>query len=317
MSTAWLFPGHGCQYVGMGGAMFTGSAPGQRWMQLAEMESGLPLRALVARGPLRALTRPQVIEPLLAAIGGAYADWLVSVGLRPSAVAGYSAGEVVAMYAAGVFDAETCVRIACLRGLALESAALAPVCGSMVSMSGECFEVMVRLVEQAALSEHVYVAANNGPRHLAAAGTAAGLCLLGRLAHGAGVQVRAIDAAGPWHSPLVMNACNELLQTLADMPMAAPQLPLWLGSRAGPCAEPAMLRQALAESVVVTVQWRQVIEGLLLCGVQNFLECGPGRTLWGLLRQMALPAHVTHAYVERAGSQRLQLPKHLNTEPLQ
>ena len=316
MSTAWMFPGHGCQYVGMGASLLA-AAPGQRWIQLAERTSGLPLQALVARGPLRELTRPQVVEPVLAAIGGAYVDWLASMGLRPTAVAGYSAGEVMAMYAAGVIDAETSVQIACLRGAALERAAQAqaqvrPGSG-MVSLSGQAAETLVQLVEQAALNEQVFVAAHNGPRHLAASGSAAGLILLGRLAKGAGVQVRSIDAAGPWHTPLVTQVCDELMPSLADLPMRIPLLPLWLGSHGAPCAEPALLRQALARSIVVTVQWQQVIEGLRASGVQNFLECGPGRTLWALLGQMAMPAHIRYEYVERPGSKRLQPLKLMTT----
>ncbi len=97
MTVAWVFAGHGAQYVGMGRTVLHDTAAGRLWLADAERVSGLPLGELASHGPARALIDPLVLEPLLAAVSGTYADLLLAEDGPPAAVAAYSAGHVAAL----------------------------------------------------------------------------------------------------------------------------------------------------------------------------------------------------------------------------
>lgn len=312
MSSAWLFPGHGSQYVGMGRALLRDTVQGRDWLALAENISGLPLGRLMERGPLLELTRPTVLEPLLACVSCAYVDWLVAAGMVPSALAGYSAGEVAAMYAAGIFDAQTCLRISCLRGAALEQAALLQP-GSMMSLSGLPLADLLACLDNDA---DVAVAAYNGPRHVTVSGTATGLSQATARARNAGAQTGRLDVAGPWHTELVAAACRRLHADLAECVFAEPKIPVWLGSTGATCCDPVKLRASLADSIVLPVQWQTVVEGLVAGDIEAFLEVGPGHILCGLLGQMPLPRRIITHFVERQGMVRLRLPLNFNIKKL-
>jgi len=305
VSTAWVFPGHGSQYVGMGQALLRDTLQGRAWLAHAEEVSGLPLGDYAAHGPVAQLARPTVLEPLLAAVSCAYVDWLRAADLRPAAVAGYSAGEVAAMYAARVFDAETCLRIACLRGEALAAAALP---GGMISLHGLPVAELIELVVEVGQDESVGVAAYNGPRHLIVAGSPIALARVAARGHALGAEAGALDAAGPWHTRLADTARRQLIAALAALPFAMPCIPVWLGSSGAACGDSAALRRSLADSIVLPVRWNALVDGLLAAGIEDFLEVGPGRTLYGLLGQMPLPPQIRRGFLERPGLKRLRPP---------
>ncbi|SIT43199.1 putative Malonyl CoA-acyl carrier protein transacylase [Paraburkholderia ribeironis] len=311
MRTAWVFPGHGSQYIGMGRKLVEETAAGRRWIELAENVSGLPLGKLIEKGPASEISRPEVVEPLLAAVSCAYVDWLVASSRTPAAVAGYSAGEVAAMYAASVFDAEVCMHIACLRGEALKHAA-AQQQGSMMSLYGSPVAELTESLEHAESHETARIAAFNGPRHLTISGTLDGLKTVALRGLASGAQVGLIDVAGPWHTPLVESAQRRLRVELAALPFAPPRVPIWLGSEGAVCSDTARLRRSLADSVVLPVRWQAVVEGLIFAGIDAFLEVGPGHVLCGMLGQMSLPPNVKHAFLERSGSGRLRIPTHIH-----
>ncbi len=108
-----MFPGQGGQFVGMSRALFGKYPQARAIAEEAEAVAGLPLARLARQGPAAELARPEVLEPWLAATSIAYVDILHDAGLRPSAVAGFSAGEVGALYAAGVLTRGDALRVAC------------------------------------------------------------------------------------------------------------------------------------------------------------------------------------------------------------
>lgn len=305
--TAWLFPGHGSQYVGMGKTLLRETKRGRAWLALAESISGLPLGTVMERGPTSELARPSILEPLLAVISGAYVDWLRESEIRPAAVAGYSAGEVAAMYAAGVFDAETCIRAACLRGRELEQAAVATP-GGMMAVFGLPASDLVALIESVGASEFVDIAAYNGPRHLSVAGTAVGLARIAVRARALGAQISILSVAGPWHTHYIRPAADRLKRELAALPFKPPSMPVWLGSEGVANSDSRNLRRSLADSIALPVRWHALVTGLICDNVKAFLEVGPGHSLCGLFSQMSLPSAIQYHFIERPGMTRLRYP---------
>jgi [acyl-carrier-protein] S-malonyltransferase len=284
MSTAWIFAGHGSQYVGMGRPILHASGPGRDWLAAAEQISGRRLGALAMNGPLRDLADPCVLEPLLTAVSGAYADLLAAEEGAPDCVAGYSAGHVTALYAAGVIDQTTSLRIACVRGQHLKHAA-ALFDGGMVAVHGLPEDDLARLAEDDALHP-ASIAARNGPSHMVYSGTAMALARAAARASAAGAITGPLDVAGPWHSPWLEGARAAIATGIAGMEFRAPCRPVWSSLTGLATHDPDQLRMAVSASVACTVEWHATVIGMLDAGVRNFVEVSPGRTLWGLLSQV-------------------------------
>ncbi|HUM95574.1 MAG TPA: ACP S-malonyltransferase [Candidatus Competibacter sp.] len=298
MAMAWVFPGQGSQYPGMGRELFRRSAIAREWLAIAEELSRQPLAELARRGPLADLTRPRVLEPLLTALNGAYVDYLREQGLCPACVAGYSAGEVAALYAADVLDRCQALQVAVLRGDILERRATA-LDGGMVALYGVAAAALERLVNEQRDSGSVAVGARNGRRHLTVTGARPAVAAVERRALAIGAFSAAIDAAGPWHCQLLADASQELLERLRAIPFRSPRLPVFVCATGNAVASPQALKTHLAVQLSRPIQWNAVVRKMLERGVRLFLEVGPGRVLNGLLSQQDLPAGVRRQFLER------------------
>lgn len=267
----------------------------------AEALSGLALAGLARQGPRTKLTRPAVLEPLLTVVGCAYVDGLLERGLRPDLVAGYSAGEVAALYAAGVLTAEVALQIAVWRGRILEGLTGPGLDGAMLGLYGIATDTIEQLIAATRPGDAVAVAARNGRRHLTLTGATAALAGIERQAVALGALSTWIEAAGPWHSAQLADASQELLAKLQDIPFHPPRLPVFMSAGGTMVTVPQALREALAVQWSRPVLWDAMVAGMLAQGVGVFLEVGPGRVLTGLLSQMELPAGVRCYFLERPG----------------
>jgi [acyl-carrier-protein] S-malonyltransferase len=250
------------------------------------------------RGPLTELTRPAVLEPLLTALNCAYADHLRECVPRPTCVAGYSAGEVAALYAAGVLDRRQALQVAVLRGRILERQA-AGLSGGMIALYGIPAVVLERLVRETQDSGCVAIGARNGHCHLTITGVRPAVAEVERRALALGASSATIDAAGPWHCELVAEASRELLEGLRVVPFRSPRLPIFVCATGTAISNPGDLKIHLAAQLSRPIQWNTAVTEMLKHGIRLFLEVGPGRVLNGLLSQQELPAAVRRHFLER------------------
>jgi len=296
MSTAWVFAGHGAQYVGMGRAILHETAAGRLWLSAAEKASGLPLGRLAMQGPARALTEPRVLEPLLAAVSGAHADLLQAEEGLPAAVGAYSAGHVAALYAAGVIDRETCLQVAVIRGAALARAA-SRVPGGMIAVHGLPEELLSLLAEDDD-AHPACVAARSGPMHVVYSGTALALSRAAARASAAGAATAPLDVAGPWHGHWLETEAREIAAGLASLPFRMAFVPVWSTVTGLATQDAESLRWALSASVAAPVEWHATVVAMCAAGIDSFVEVSPGRSLWGLLGQLPQPHGFSRRYVE-------------------
>jgi [acyl-carrier-protein] S-malonyltransferase len=306
---AWLFPGQGTQYPGMGCALWEKSARARDIVAEAETLSDLPLRQIARRGPDSRLRQCDVLEPLLTAIAAGYVAWLREQGLDPDCVAGYSAGEVAALYTAGVFGLSEALHIAVLRGRILHQAAQT-LSGRMVGI----YRVPAAAVEEivAALQQKgmIAVGAWNAPDHTTIVGEPALVGEAERRALALGAELSVIDIAGPWHCPLAAAAARQLAAALEAIPFQDPRLPAYTSASGRLESEPARLREGLATQVYLPVCWRAVVTDMFDQGVRQFLEAGSGRFLYSLMRRSGLdPTAYAAAFVERENGTAVPLPK--------
>jgi polyketide-type polyunsaturated fatty acid synthase PfaA len=291
--TAFLFPGQGAQYVGMGAdlAMHLPLARAA-WDAAAGHEAGdRPLHRVVFPPPAftdgdRAaqqalLTATEWAQPALAAHSMALLAVLDRLGLRPDCVAGHSFGELTALHAAGALDCGTLLRLARRRGELMRDAAATPGAMLAVTASRELTEAAI-----AGLPE-VWLANDNAPAQVVLSGTRQALdAVKARLAADGITSVR-LQAATGFHSPLVAPAAGPFAQFLDQAEVHSPALPVYAGRDAEPYpAQAAAVRRGLSEQIAAPVRFADVIEAMYERGVRTFVEVGPGSTLSGLVGQI-------------------------------
>lgn len=281
---AWMFPGQGSQFPGMGRHLMQEFPITRQIMAEAEELSGVHLDAIRLRGPMDAMTRVAVLEPLITATSIGYAQTLLDAGLSPDFVAGYSAGEVTAMYVAGVLTRHDALQVAAIRGRVLSGHTDASV--RMVAVSRVERSVVEKIIySQNEVNGWVEVAGWNAPDHVTLVGPDRAVRSAESELVAAGGETTNVAVSGMWHSSRLMTAAEELHAALLQVPFAAPQIPILTSATGAIETAPAELRRHLADQVALPVQWQSVIGHLRANGVTQFTEVGTGRTLMGLLRR--------------------------------
>ncbi|KZM74935.1 hypothetical protein AWN90_23265 [Nocardia terpenica] len=226
------------------------------------------------------LTATEWAQPALAVHSLVLLDILRSLGLRPDCVAGHSFGELVALHAAGVFDAESLILLARRRGELMRDAAAAP--GAMLSVAATCDEV-TRAIDAGGGAE-IWITNYNAPRQLVASGAVAAIAALDRRLTDAGIATRWLDTATAFHSPLVADAVEPLLNFLRDIEIRRPRLPVF-GNADGAAypTRPDRIRRRIAGLLAAPVHFTQMIEAMHRDGTDIFVEIGAGAALTGLV----------------------------------
>ena len=289
----FLFPGQGAQYVGMGADLAV-HLPAARaaWDRAARQEPGdLPLHQVVFPPPAfsdgghaeadELLTATEWAQPALAVHSVALLAVLARLGLKPDCVAGHSFGELVALHAAGAFDADALIRLARSRGELMRDAAAVPGAMLAVTASRDRAEAAV-----AGLPD-VWLANHNAPAQVVLAGTPQALDSVAASLAAEGITTVRLKAATGFHSPLVAPAAGPFADVLGQAAIQAPALDVYAGRDAHVYPpDPAEVRHGLAAQIAAPVQFVDVIEAMYARGVRIFAEVGPGTALSGLVGQI-------------------------------
>ena len=294
--SAVLFPGQGAQRVGMGKDLAERSPAARAVFERADAVLGESLSRTCWEGPEEVLNSTRVSQPALyvaalatvAALreGGAAVDAAV-------AAAGLSLGEYTALAFAGAFSFEDGLRLVRLRGERMQAACDRSPSG-MTSLLGADLAAAEALCREASAAGVVVVANINALDQIVISGEIPALERAEALAKGKGIR-RAIrlKVAGAFHSPCMKPADAELAAALADVPIAAPRIPVYSNVTAQPERDPGRIRELLARQVVSPVLWAQTAARLPIDGISAAWEPGPGRVIAGLLRKSGLPVEVT------------------------
>ncbi len=195
----------------------------------------------------------------------------------PLAAAGHSLGEYAALTAAGAIDFEDGVRLVGARAEAMaEAAALQP--GGMVAMLGGERDDVYELAADLGLS----LANDNAPGQIVLSGAMEGVDAAVARAGDIGCRARKLDVAGAFHSPLMAPAADALAQALAETPVAEPAFPVLSNGSTQPFRD---VRRELAENLLKPVRWREILLELQGMGATDYVECGPGNVLRGLVKR--------------------------------
>jgi len=301
MSTvAFLFPGQGSQYPGMGRDLAEHFPAARQVFDEADRALGFPLSKLCFEGPADELQLTANTQPAILTVSAAAAAVLAEKGVSPAYVAGHSLGEYSALVAARSIAIQAAVEIVRKRGQYMQEAVPVGV-GAMAALLGLEAASVDAVCAEAAQGEIVSAANINSPGQIVIAGNASAVGRAVDLAKTRGAK-RAIilNVSAPFHCALMKPAADRLAVDLDTAEIREPAIPLVNNAAAALVRSADAIRDGLKRQVTAPVRWSESMSRLLAEGVDLFVEVGPGKVLSGLMRQISRDARCLH--VEDAAS---------------
>lgn len=289
---AWVFPGQGSQYVGMGKRVYEVSDAARRIFRQADDVLGYRISSLCFNGPAEELDDTANAQPAIFTVSVAYLEALrersreLGKSIAPVYVAGHSLGEFTALVAADVLDFRDALVLVRERGrLMKQSGEERP--GGMAAIIGLERSELEAVCEDAGEVGIVVVANDNCPGQSVISGEIAALERAMQLAEERGARhaVRlGISIAS--HSPLMERAARQLNDFVARMPLRDPEVPIVANMTGQIMTTVDDVRSEISQHVLMPVQWSSSVKEMINGGVNTFLEVGPGQVLSGLIRRI-------------------------------
>ena len=278
MGIAWVFPGQGSQKVGMAAGVLELPGAVERFAAASELlgRDLLAICAGEATGELSDLNDTRNTQPALFVLESLLVDGLRAQGRSADLVAGHSLGELVALYAAGVFDAATGLRLIQVRSELMAGAGG----GAMTAVMGFDRGELDALV---AATEGVVVANDNSSAQVVLSGSPEAVAAVS----GALTCKRAIPLAvsGAFHSPFMAEAAEAFAAELEAVPFADATIPVLSNTDPSPETSGEALKARLRRQMTSGVRWRETMERLSADGIDTAVEIGPGNVLSGLIKR--------------------------------
>jgi len=285
---AFLFPGQGSQAVGMGKELASNYAVARRTFEEAYEALGYKLSEVCFEGPEEKLKLTEITQPAI--LTASIAAWRVlqEKGLRADFVAGHSLGEYSAHVAAGTLSFADAVRTVRNRGKYMQEAV--PVgMGAMAAILGMPLEKVSEIAKEAAQGEVCQVGNINSPEQIVISGHAGAVNRAVALAVERGAKKAVIlPVSAPFHCALMQPAQDRLAEDLRALSFQNPSSlsPVVCNVDAAVVDSAEASRGALIRQVTGTVKWEPSVRLLIDKGASLFIEVGPGKVLWGLMRQI-------------------------------
>lgn len=292
--TAFVFPGQGSQTVGMLADMAGQYAQVEQTFAQASEILGYDLWALAQNGPQEELNLTEKTQPLLLTSSVAiWRIWTAQGGAMPTLMAGHSLGEYSALVCSGVMAFEDAVALVRQRGRFMQQAV--PVgTGAMSAVLGLDDAVVVDICKATSAAGEVVEAVNfNSPGQVVIAGHAQAVASAGEKLKEAGAKrVAPLPVSAPFHTSLMQPAGEALATEMASISFNVPSIPIVHNVNAQTESSPEKIRQLMIEQTSSAVQWTRCVQFMVEAGIEQTIECGPGKVLSGLSRRIHKPLAV-------------------------
>jgi [acyl-carrier-protein] S-malonyltransferase len=279
---AYVFPGQGAQYVGMGKDLYETHSQARELFEQANEELGFRITDLMFGGRDEDLKQTRVTQPAIFLHSVILASTLP--GFHPDMVAGHSLGEFSALVANGTLAFSDGLSLVFKRALAMQKA-----CEAEPSTMAAIIGMEDSRVEEVCDSiDEVVVAANyNSPGQIVISGSLSGIDQAVEKLSALGAR-RALKLAvgGAFHSPLMEPARAELEQAITAAPFSKPVCPVYQNVTAAPSTDPDEIKRNLVAQLTAPVRWTQTVQRMIADGATSFTEVGPGTVLQGLIRKV-------------------------------
>ena len=280
---AYVFPGQGAQFVGMGKDLYDNNAEAKEMFEKANEILGFRITDLMFNGTEEDLRQTKVTQPAIFLHSVILAKSLGDE-FKPDMVAGHSLGEFSALVAAGTLSFEEGLKLVAKRAMAMQKACEAKpsTMAAVLALSDETVENLCAEVED------VVAPANyNCPGQVVISGTIEGIdkACEKMLAAGAKRALK-LKVGGAFHSPLMQPAQEELAEAIAAAEFSTPRCPVYQNVDGKPHTDPKEIKENLIKQLTAPVRWTYDVQAMIADGADDFTELGPGKVLQGLISKI-------------------------------
>jgi [acyl-carrier-protein] S-malonyltransferase len=280
---AFVFPGQGAQFVGMGKDLYESNPLAKELFEKANDILGYRITDIMFDGTDEDLKQTKVTQPAVF-LHSVISAICMGDEFKPDMTAGHSLGEFSALVAAGALSFEDGLRLVYARAMAMQKACdAAP--STMAAIIGLPDEKVVEVCQTVSTDDSVVVAANfNCPGQIVISGNVEAVKLACEKMKEAGAKrALPLNVGGAFHSPLMQPAKEELQKAIEQTEVKAPKCPVYQNVDALPHTDPEEIKANLIAQLTSSVRWTESVKHMIADGADDFTECGPGKALQGMI----------------------------------
>lgn len=283
MKKAYVFPGQGSQYPGMGKDLYENNPTARAMFEKADEILGFAISDIMFNGTAEDLKQTDVTQPAVFLHSVILAKCLGD--FKPDMVAGHSLGEFSALVACGALDFESALKLVAVRARAMQKA-----CESNPGTMAAVITLPEdKIAEVCALCDGIVVPANyNSKRQIVISGEVSAVeqaCV--KMKEAGARRALVLPVGGAFHSPLMESARQELADCIEHTDFKIPACPIYQNVTAQPTTDPVQIKENLLKQLTSPVRWTHTVENMIIDGASEFIEVGPGAVLQGLVGQIS------------------------------
>ena len=284
---AYVFPGQGAQFVGMGKDLYENNAQAKELFEKANEILGYRITDIMFDGTAEELKQTKVTQPAVF-LHSVISASCMGEEFKPDMTAGHSLGEFSALVAAGALSFEDGLKLVYARAMAMQKAceAAPSTMAAIIGLPDEKVEEICRLVNK---DGYVVVPANyNCPGQLVISGNVEAINeACAALKEAGAKRALPLPVGGAFHSPLMQPAKDELQAAIEQTEVKTPSCPVYQNVDAMPHTDPSEIKANLIAQLTSSVRWTQSVQNMIADGADDFTECGPGKALQGMISRIS------------------------------
>lgn len=284
---AFVFPGQGSQFVGMGKELYDNNETAKELLDKANEVLGYRITDIMFAGTDEQLKETKVTQPAVF-LHSVISALCLGDAFKPDMVAGHSLGEFSALVAAGALSFEDGLKLVYARAMAMQKACeVAP--GTMAAIIGLPDEKVEEICQEVSKEGKVVIPANyNCPGQLVISGDKEGIEVACEKLKAAGAKrALPLKVGGAFHSPLMQPAKDELQKAIEATTVNTPQCPVYQNVDGKPYTDAAKIKANLIAQLTSSVRWTTTVQNMIADGATDFTECGPGKALQGMIGRIS------------------------------
>ncbi|MBR1774181.1 MAG: ACP S-malonyltransferase [Bacteroidales bacterium] len=295
MKKAYVFPGQGAQFIGMGKDLYESNSECKAMFEKANEILGFNITEIMFNGTEDDLKQTKVTQPAVFLHSVILANAL-GESFKPDMVAGHSLGEFSALVASKAMRFEDGLKLVSIRANAMQKA-----CEANPSTMAAIIGLEDAVIEEvcASITDEVVVPANyNNPGQLVISGSMAGIekaCAM--LKEKGAKRALPLKVGGAFHSPLMESARVELAKGIEEAEISAPVCPIYQDVNALPMTDAKLIKENLIKQLTSPVKWTQIVKNMIADGATTFIEVGPGTALQGMIKKVSAEVELMSASI--------------------